>query len=194
MKNTRAAAVLAVMALLFLVGTPGLDHLGSRLSIKERARLNKRFGPAIGSAAASVMGLNKTIRAPVKKHLGGFQPLFRVRQSWNLYRDGPRKVYRLEIRVDGEPVYRSEDPVLTWLQPQLRNRRLRPVVESTTKKNKSGNWRGLSRYVVQQARAEWPEATKVELVALKRRRSATRLKSSHRITSTAPDWGLEKTP
>jgi hypothetical protein len=176
MQNTRAAAVLAVMALLFLVGTPGLDHLGSRLSIKERARLNK------------------TIRAPVKKHLGGFQPLFRVRQSWNLYRDGPRKVYRLEIRVDGEPVYRSEDPVLTWLQPQLRNRRLRPVVESTTKKNKSGNWRGLSRYVVQQARAEWPEATKVELVALKRRRSATRLKSSHRITSTAPDWGLEKTP
>jgi len=193
MSHLRAALVLATMVVLFIVGTPGLDHLGGRLSAREKNRLQKRYGTAVASTAEVLMGFNKSVRDPAAKKLGKFQPVFRIRQSWNLYRDGPKNIFRLEIRVDGTPVYRSGDSDLDWLEPQLRNRRLRPVVESTTKKFKSANWRGLSRFVVQAARTQWPEATEVELVALRGKRPGKRMKPIHRIISTAPEWGLEKT-
>lgn len=193
MAHLRAALILCVMATLLLVGTPGLDHLGSRLSARKARLLEKRFGPMIASGAQTLVGINANVRTPITRKLGVFQPVFRVRQSWNLYRDGPHKVYRLEVRVDGAPVFRSGSAELGWLAPQLGNRRIRPVVESTTKKFRSANWRGLSRFIVAEARAEWPEATSVELVALRGRRPGKRLRPTHRIISSAPDWGLEKT-
>ena len=192
MSHLRAALVLIVMAVLLIVGTPGLDHLGWRLTSKEKARLNKRFGPGVASAAEHMMAFNKATREPMAKKLGKFQPVFRIRQSWNLYRDGPHNIHRLEVRVDGKPVYRTKDPDLDWLAPQLSNRRMRPVVESTTKKFKSANWRGLSRYVVAQARKSWPEASRVELVALRGKRPGKNMRPTHKIVSTAPDWTLAK--
>ena len=193
MSHLRAALVLAVMAVLFIVGTPGLDHLGGRLTPKEEARLQQKFGSTVGAMAESLMRFNQEVRIPLAKKLGGFQPIFRIRQAWNLYRDGPRLVYKLEVHVDGEVVFRSKDNTHDWLAPQLTNRRLRPVVESTTKKFKSANWRGLSRFVVAAAREEWPHAQKVELVAMRGKRPGAQLKESHRITAQAPQWTPEKT-
>ncbi len=193
MTHLRAGLILAVYAVLLVVGTPGLDHLGWRLSSREEARLEKRFGPTVARVGKRLMAFNKEFRRPVANRVGKFQPVFRIRQAWNLYRDGPRQIYRLEVRVDGEPVYRTEDPELDWLAPQLRNRRMRPVVESTVRKWKSGNWRGLSRFVVAQARQTWPQAERVELVSLRSKRPGNRPQVQHRIIATAPDWGLEKT-
>jgi hypothetical protein len=191
-KHLRAGLIFLVYAVLMVVGTPGLDHLGWRMSKKAEARMTKRLGPGITKVAKHLMDFNKDVRGPVAKKVGGFQPVFRIRQAWNLYRDGPHPIYRLEVRVDGEPVFRSKDPELDWLEAQLSNRRIRPVVESTVKKWKSANWRGLSRFVVAQARAEWPDAERVELVSLKSRRPGNRPRIQHRIVSTSPDWGLEK--
>lgn len=193
MSNLRAGLLIFVYALLFAVGTPGLDHMRSKMSATEEQRLRNRAGDTVADLTQFAVRINKNIRAPIKRKLGGFQPVFRIRQAWNLYRDGPRNVYRLEIRVDGEPVYRSEHPELDWLEPQLRNRRLRPVVESTVKKFKSANWRGLSRLVVSRARAQWPEAQRVELIALKGKRPGKRLRPQHRIIASAPEWSVEKT-
>ena len=192
MSHLRAGLLLFVYAAVFIVGTPGLDHMGWRLSSKEEARLKNRYGDLLAGAAKKTMSFNKEIRGPIKRKVGGFQPVFRIRQAWNLYRDGPRKIYRLEVQVDGTPVYRTEDPELDWLAPQLRNRRLRPVVESTVKKFKSANWRGLSRFVVAQARAEWPDATEVALISFSGKRPGKVLKPRHRIVSSAPRWELEK--
>jgi hypothetical protein len=193
MAHLRAALILCTTAVLLIVGTPGLDHLGTRFSSKRARLLEKRYGPAIATATQKLVGFNAKIRRPITAEVGVFQPVFRVRQSWNLYRDGPHKIYRLEVRVDGNPVFRSGSAELDWLAPQLGNRRIRPVVESTTKKFKSANWRGLSRFVVAEARTAWPEATSVELVALRGRRPGKRLQPTHRIRSSAPDWALEKT-
>jgi hypothetical protein len=193
MAHLRAALILCTIAILLVVGTPGLDHLGTRFSSRRARLLEKHFGPVIATGTQKLVGFNAKIRIPITRKVGVFQPVFRVRQSWNLYRDGPRRVYRLEVRVDGNPVFRSGSSELDWLAPQLGNRRMRPVVESTTKKFKSANWRGLSRFVIAQARAAWPEAKSVELVALSGRRPGKRLRPTHRISSSAPDWGLEKT-
>ncbi len=192
MKPLRAGLIFLVYVVLLIVGTPGLDHLGWRMSKKSEARMIKRLGPTNTGVAKHLVDFNKEVRRPVAKKVGGFQPVFRIRQAWNLYRDGPYLIYRLEVRVDGEPVFRSKDPDLDWLEAQLSNRRIRPVVESTVKKWKSANWRGLSRFVVAQARAEWPEAKRVELVSLKSKRPGNQSRIQHRIVSSSPDWELEK--
>jgi len=194
MSHLRAILILLAYATLFIVGTPGLDHLGWRLKTHEEAMLRKQFGDSVADGAKALTAWNKEYRAPLTKRLGKFQPVFRVRQSWNLYRDGPYKIFRLEIRVDDTPVYRTEDSGLDWLAPQLRNRRLRPVVETTVKKKKSANWRGLSRFVVAEARTQWPEAQKVELISLRSKRPGNQSRVQHRIVATAPDWTPEKTP
>jgi hypothetical protein len=192
--HVKALFILLVYSTIFIVGTPGLDFLSPDPYPAERqAQFRQRYGRVLTAVGLGLVDLNRTVRRPLAKKIGDFQTVFRIRQSWHLYRDGPHAIRRLEIRVDGHSVYRTNHDRHNWLEPQLKSRRLRPRVEMTTKKFKSANWRGLSRYVVAQARIEWPDAKRVELVALSGPRPGTTLKTTHRITAEAPDWVPEKT-
>jgi hypothetical protein len=194
MSKLKPIALLIVTATLLIVGTPGLDFLNAdTYSQARQAKMRARYGTVLTAVGIALNDLNRSVRRPLAKRLGKFQTVFRVRQSWHVYRDGPRPIRRMEIRVDDTPVYRTNDEALTWLKPQLRSRRIRPMVEMTTKKFNSANWKGLTRYVVHEAREEWPEAQKVELVALSGPRPGRRLRPTHRITATAPDWDPRKT-
>ena len=136
----------------------------------------------------ALLALNHTLRVPLADMFSPLQRPFRISQEWNLYRDGPNEVRRLEIWVDGSLVYRSIDPNATWLQPQLRNRRLRPVVETTVMSRNSLNWRGLGRYIVASARAAFPTATTVELRCLAGPFPGEDLTLHHSYLAAAPDW------
>lgn len=194
MSHVKALFILLVYSTIFIVGTPGLDFLSpDPYPAKRQAQFRQRYGRVLTALGLGLVDLNRTVRRPLAKKIGDFQTVFRIRQSWHLYRDGPHAIRRLEIRVDGHSVYRTNHDRQNWLEPQLKSRRLRPMVEMTTKKFNSANWRGLSRYIVAQARIEWPDAQQVELVALSGPRPGTNLKTTHRITAKAPDWVPEKT-
>lgn len=188
--HLRAALLLALWVLLALLGTPGLDLLGSRTlrSDEEQAALRARIGEPWATAGILVAGFNREVRIPLVDALAPLQRPFRVSQQWFLYRDGPSSVRRLEVHLDGELVYRSADPAYTWHSAVWRNRRVRPVVESTCTTTTSPNWRGLGRLVVERARAERPDLARVELVCTVAPFPGRDAKVHHRYAASAPAW------
>ena len=106
-----------------IVGTPVFDLVGGGGA----PEAGEEFG-GIGPEDLKlpfVFWLNREVRMPLVAVIGPPQKLFRIRQAWHLYRDGPSSVRRLEVRIDGELRYRSEDPAYRWRTGILDNRRVR---------------------------------------------------------------------
>jgi hypothetical protein len=175
--------------MLLWFGTPGLDYMKRREleSEKDRKKLRAELGaPAeIGIALAD---FNRAVRLPVLDRVGPIQRVFRVRQSWHLYRDGPSRVRRMEIWADETLLHRSADSSLTWRDAQLRNRRLRPMVETSAREKEGGNWRGLTRWVVEEVLEDRPETLKVELRATWSTFPGDKPTWHHSFVAEAPDW------
>lgn len=185
----RATLALIAQALFWVLGTPGLDYL-SYLNLRDegaRARMAKDLGGAAGLAFA-IDDLERSFRRPIVELLAPVQRPFRISQEWNLYRDGPSRYVLLEVRLDGVLAFRTADPEHAWLAPQLRNRHVRPVVESTANKRDAPNWRGLTRYIVARARAENPALREVELLSRAGPFPGEVLTDGHRIVAKAPSW------
>ena len=190
MKQVRALVLLLVYAAMLVLATPGLDFVGVQdLSTERQVDLLREQAPEpVVQLLVGIAEFNRNYRRPLVEFLEPIQKPFRIAQTWNLYRDGPGKVRRLEIRVDGEAVYRSGDDDLDWLSPQLESRRIRPVAETTVRLRQSRNWWGLTRLVVQEARRDFPETEEVVLVALSGAFPGENLQEKHRIVAAAPDW------
>ena len=190
MPHIRAALVLVAWAALILLGTPGLDFMGADVlkSTRDEDSLRARLGEPFASVAIGVATFNRQVRLPLERWITPIQRPFRVAQEWALYRDGPARVRRLEVWVDSTRVHRSADPTYPWLAGPLRNRRLRPVVESTCMSTGSVNWRGLARFIVTRAREDYPDAARVELLCTDAPFPGTGASVHHRYTATAPAW------
>lgn len=186
----RAAVVLVVHALIWVLATPGLDYLGKHSFITERERsaLREEVGEPLARAAFAAAAFNRSVRLPLTDLIAPLQRPFRISQEWNLYRDGPSRYRLLEVWVDGQLRFRTADDAHDWLAPQLRNRRVRPVVESTAMRKGSPNWRGLTRFIVARALAEDAGVREVELRALEGPFPGTELKVHHRVFARAPGW------
>jgi hypothetical protein len=189
--HLRAVGVLAAGFVVLCLGTPGFDFMkrNDMRTTGDRAKLAQHAPEPVVQGVAGLYWLNRTVRLPIADRLEWIQKPVRGAQNWNLYRDGPSRVRRLEIWVDGELLYRSKDADHDWLEPQLTNRRVRPMVESTTMKTNSKNWRGLTRFIVHRALQDHPDAQHVEL-----RCTAARFPGDaepvvrHTIHADAPDW------
>ena len=112
----------------------------------------------------------------------------RLSQSWRLYINGPPRVLRLEILVDGVLKHRSGDPEYDWLEPQLRNRRMRPTMKVASKHHDAKDRKGLMGWLVQQAQDDFPGCQEVRLRALRGRFPGRSLQVRHTWISAAPLW------
>ncbi|MCB9744334.1 MAG: hypothetical protein H6740_17180 [Alphaproteobacteria bacterium] len=178
----------------FILGTPGLDLLTARdlNTAQQRQQARELAGPFGAAVAIAVADFNREVRLPVVARLEWTQRYARISQNWSLYRDGPSKVRRLEVYVDGELKHRSADPAYPWLNPQLRSRRIRPVVESTGMMYASKNWEGLTRVIVHFAQRDFPGCQEVRLVATEGPFPGRKLEPKYSITAKAPDWEADK--
>ena len=192
--HLQALGCLLAGALMLLLGTPGVDFLGRSdlRTPKDRAALRKEVGEPAATIGITMADLNRSLRLPLYDKVAWVQKPFRLSQNWSLYRDGPHRVRRLEIWVDGDLKHRSADPDYTWLNAQLRNRRVRPMVESTTMKKGSPNWRGLSRYIGERAQEDFPGCQRVELRAMEGPFPGEKMTQHHQIVLTAPSWTAEE--
>lgn len=195
MDHARAALLLLVHALFWILGTPGLDFIpASQLRTpRQRQELLDRVPAPVAKLVLAIVDLNRATRVPLVELFTPIQRPFRIAQEWHLYRDGPGRLQRLEIYVDDQLVSRSVDETHDWLSPQLRSRRVRPMVESTVQQRNAQNWRGLSRYIVACARRDFPAASRVELRStvseFPRPDAPTpEVTTHHRIIAAAPDW------
>jgi len=192
MRTFRAIGILLAYLFLLVLGAPGLDFLpfGYLQSTRAQERMEKRHGPTAAQLAKAAADINR-FRFKFEDTIGKVQPIFRVAQSWHLYRDGPADIHKLEIHVDGVPVYRTLDPKLDWMDPTMRNRRIRPVVESMVTKPKASNRWGLGRFIVERARADFPKIQQVDIISLSGKRPGDRLQQKHSLVAKAPDWQLK---
>lgn len=198
LRHLQALLVLLAFGAILVLGTPGLDHQDWREldAPDERAALREAAagrpgGPVLAALVLATADLNQHLRQPLYDLLAPVQRPFRIRQSWHLYRDGPTRVRRLEISVDGRLVHRSSDPAYAWRDAQLRNRHLRPILENVARRAESPNERGALRWIVAQARADWPAAERVEIVATIARYPGTEARPSHGWVARAPGWAPE---
>ena len=189
MRVFRALSIAAAYLALLVLGMPGLDFLPPSYLKAEHARerMSIRHGPFLTELAVLAGDLNR-VRLNAEKTLGKIQPVFRIAQSWHLFRDGPGPIRRLEIQVDRVPVYRTLDPDLDWMEPVLRSRRIRPVVESMVSKPRAVNRWGLARLIVERARRDFPRVQRVEITALSGPRPGHDLERRHRLVAEAPEW------
>lgn len=192
MNPVKASVILFAYAALLCLSMPGISFLRpSFLATPSKvATFEATHGPVATGLAQVAADINRA-RMPIAQAVGGFQPIFRVRQVWHLYRDGPRTIRRMEVLVDGEIIYRTGDDALNWNASVFRNRRIRPMAETFTIKPKAKNPRGLVRYIVQQAREDFPDASQVEVRATWGNRHRPG-KVNHRMVASAPDWALER--
>ena len=191
LESLRAALVLAVGLWMVLLGTPGLDTLRrSELESQEdRAAAFEQLPDPLVWLGIGITSFNREVRLPVVDKLEFTQRFFRIAQTWSLYRNGPPEVRHLEIHIDGELVHRSQSTEHTWRTAQLRNRRIRPMVEATCMSRRSKNWKGLGRWVAAEARRDFPDAKSVSLRCLDMRFPGTgQERLSHQILAKTPDW------
>lgn len=186
MKSLRAALLALCYLLLAILGTPGLDYVED-LSAARVAQLAQSDNP-LAILPIQLRAWDINWRRPLTKLLEPLQRPFRISQNWSLYRDGPYRVERLEILIDDQLVYRSVDPNYTWMEAQLRNRRLRPMVESTVQKTNSQNWLGLSRFIQHHALLDFPQCQHIVLRAMHSPFPGDQPTEHHRIQMNAPDW------
>lgn len=202
----RAAALLVVYGVTFVLATPGLD-VGMQPSESDQAveALEER-GPDRGLLSVGpVARLDREVRQPIVRLLKPLERPLRIAQSWALYGDGAGDVRRLEVWVGkkGERlVYRTGDPDYTWRADLIGSRRLRPLIEGAGHKPASPNIAGLVRLLGRRAAddfgvdtivltyrvAPWPVAPVPEGGVHPASLAGGGLSVAHRLVAKAPDW------
>jgi hypothetical protein len=191
MRNLKAIGILFAAILLFWLGMPGVAFLSPNhlKSPAKQAKFRARWGEPWTTISIASAELNR-FRLPIARALGGLQPVFRVSQAWHLYRDGPRTIRRMEIVVDGERVYRTNDPTLDWRSGTFRNRRIRPMAESLTIKPRAGNRKGLGQHIVTAVREDFPAASTIQIRSVWSKRGKKE-STHHWMSAEAPTWALK---
>lgn len=190
-RHATAAFLAAIYALMLLLAFPGLDALGNNLLQGPRAQraLAEDVPEALRPVALEVARLNVNYRVPVVRLFSPLERTLRIRQNWSVYRGGPQTLGRLEVRVDGDLVYRSADDDHRWRRAQLSNRHVRPAVEGYVDKGRqSKNWRGMARLLATWAQQDFPGVQWVEIRSLRGRFPGTKLKTRDMIVLRAPDF------
>lgn len=190
-----AMSALLMIAFMSCTGTPGLDAWKEKTFQSERSRQKlQRQAGALTPAVLLLADLNRALRLPISMRLKPVQRVFRIGQAWHVYGVGPQEVKALEIWVDGTLRHRSRHPDHDWLSPQLEHRRLRPMAQTLATKAEATNWRGLSRWIIAQVQADFPEATEVIILGTRGDFGVPGARPVHGRRAAAPDWALEVLP
>ena len=179
------------MALMLILGTPGLDLFGPNSMLPGSRERAEQLEQPLGWFPVWAADLNRSVREPIVKLVAPLQRPLRLAQAWGLYGRGPNFVRTFEVRVDGELVYRAGDPDYDWHRSVFRYRKIRPILDAHCG-GTSKNSRGLSRYIARAARQDWPEAKVVEVSCSVREwdgSGSVQVRQRRRLTG--PKWGAE---
>jgi hypothetical protein len=173
---------------------PGLDTNASKHVHEpaKRARLERRVGPVLATVALAIVQVDRTIRRPIARRLTPLERLFRIRQSWHLYTNGPKHVRRLELWADDTLLYRTRDPEHAWRAATLENRKIRPMAETVAQKDQAFNWKGYGRFVVRSVLEDRPDTEMVRIITTQARFGQPEVRHIHGRAAHAPQWALRE--
>lgn len=179
-----------MQGLLLLLGTPGLDFLthDALTTDAQKATMRRRVG-GVGLAIGEVIArFNRSVRVPIASALEPLQYPFHIQQLWALYRDGPNKMRRAQVSVNGQLVYRTLDPEDRWLEPQFRHRRIRPLLEEMCLDEKSRHSRDLVKWIAERARTDFENVHEVKVECTASPFPGDSEAVHHGFVVAEPDW------
>jgi len=175
---------------LFILATPGVDSLGiDRLTKADRQKLIREGAPVWLLDLGNDIG---ALRRRLLKPLTPLQRPLRIEQSWGLYGQGTSRVRRMEIYLDEALVYRSGDSEHEWMEPMFRNRRLRPMVDTISRKPSAKNRDALMWLIATRAAAQHPQLSSIEVRFTIARFPGTGGRTAHAFYMAAPEWSPER--
>jgi hypothetical protein len=191
----RALVALGWIGFFLLMASPGLPLL--KPGAWKRAKFQKRVRHKVGEPgvvlAVAASRINDLVRVPISSKLRRVERVFRIHQDWHLWGNGTRRVLHLEVLVDDVLVHRTNDPEHAWQRARFRHRRVRPMVEAVAMRNGAHNWKGLGRFIVREARADFPGCERVRIQSTER--GSLEAPADERVihgrVASAPDWTLE---
>ncbi len=185
--HLRALAVVVAATALLVAGFPGLDF-ASRKKVREGVEAARRIAAPLGTLMAGVAWFDLELRRPLARLVRPVERTFRVAQEFHLYRDGPKRVDRLEVLVDGELVYRTRDAELDWRAAQFGNRHFRPMVATAAQKADAANQRGICRWIVARVQEDFPDAQEVVIRSSRTEFGVEAPWVRFSRVARAPDW------
>ena len=187
--HLRAALVALVALTLLCAGAPYFDYIPAYVRTPASIDREVAKSPAwVRPVHRALLTFEVTVRGPLANQLRPIEKVFRIAQSWHLYRNGPGRVARLEIWADDALLHRSLDDEHDWLDPIRRSRRVRPVAEAVVSADGGRSELGFTRFIVDRVRAERPETRVVELRAMWAPWPGTDPELHHAFVAEAPDW------
>jgi hypothetical protein len=187
--HLRAALVALVALTLLCAGAPGLDFTPADIeSPASRDREVAESAPWLQPLYRAALVFEVDVRRPIVRQFQPIEKLFRIAQSWHLYRNGPGRVARLEIWADDVLLHRSLDDEHAWLEPILRNRRVRPVAEAVVSANGGRSEIQFTQFIVGRILADRPDTRVVEVRATWSPWPGDKPKVHHAYVAEAPDW------
>ena len=190
MSACRAILLAVVYVSLFILATPGIDSLGiDRLTKADRQKLIREGTPVWLLDLGMDIG---QLRRLLLKPLTPLQRPLRIEQSWGLYGQGQSRVRRMEVYLEDALVYRSGDPEHDWMEPMFRNRRLRPMVDTVSRKPSAKNRNALMSLIAQRATDQNPELAAIEVRFTIAKFPGTESRTAHAFRMRTPDWEPER--
>jgi len=119
------------------------------------------------------------------------RPLW-LSQGWNLYAMKGEAWRRIDVRVDGEVVYRAPGHEYDWMKRTFRNRRIALGLDRAGKKP-SEYTDNLVRFIVRSARRDFVGARTVEVIWAWDRYPGRHPKPFLHYTAEAPTWKVQHT-
>lgn len=192
LRGLRAAAAAFVLFFLLCAGTPGFSGLGSA---PPAGQMKGSWSAEVGAVfLKGATRINQHLRKPMARRLRPLEQVFRIRQTWNLYSRGPKRSRSLEILVDDNLVYRSNDSDHAWLENKLGHRRVRPINQTLVEKDTALNWKPMMRFLLRHAEADFPDMKSLQVQArwTNHRGDKREPVLVHGRRVEAPDWALLK--
>lgn len=165
MENFRAVCLLLVYAALGVLATPGFDAPGAWTTEAGEVEVRATRAAPLADVIVAAASFNRAIRLPLVRALQPLEVPLALEQSWALFASGPARFETLSIRVDGDEVYRTQRPG-RWSAPELRERRVRPLVDNWVDGAASTTDGPLVWWLCGKVSAAFPDGETIEILGL----------------------------
>ena len=182
--KVEAAIVGFFMLLLCFLNVPVADHLEKRQFTPEfSAQFAESVDPVTEFIVLNAVKFNHWYD-PVQQFFDPPMMMLQIPQTWRIYNHASHEYRIFEVRVDGEVKFRTPGDEYRWMRTKLRHFRVAYQINDMTRPGgRQNKWREFSRFIVEQAWTDFPDADEVTLIWYSGDYPGVNMKEDYRVVS-----------